>query len=240
MQWKWNAGTACVSECVLKTQACRGLRVGPCKGDQRAVSWKGGFGKCALVPVFRSGGPCECTLIPVFRSGGTSECTLVPVFVPGKMHQNRPFGKPPFWLPHSVAVKLARFFFSRKSAVKQRGRGEKRGPQKSSRDCLRFRVQISLWLQWKGNIWRPLVLPAPCFTAEETYRKQISKQSHPKFRTEIRIEFCMERFQFWSLFQIKFSHANFPSEFHTKFCIQISQPNLHPHVVLKTIQTQPY
>ena len=25
----WNAGTACVSECVLKTLACRGLRVGP-------------------------------------------------------------------------------------------------------------------------------------------------------------------------------------------------------------------
>ena len=27
----WNAGTACVSECVLKTLACRGLRVGPSK-----------------------------------------------------------------------------------------------------------------------------------------------------------------------------------------------------------------
>ena len=26
---QWNAGTACVSECVLKTLACRGLRVGP-------------------------------------------------------------------------------------------------------------------------------------------------------------------------------------------------------------------
>ena len=24
---QWNAGTACVSECVLKTLACRGLRV---------------------------------------------------------------------------------------------------------------------------------------------------------------------------------------------------------------------
>ena len=29
---QWNAGTACVSECVLKTLACRGLRVGPSKG----------------------------------------------------------------------------------------------------------------------------------------------------------------------------------------------------------------
>ena len=26
---QWNAGTACVSECVLKTLACRGLRIGP-------------------------------------------------------------------------------------------------------------------------------------------------------------------------------------------------------------------
>ena len=26
---QWNAGTACVSECVLKTLACRDLRVGP-------------------------------------------------------------------------------------------------------------------------------------------------------------------------------------------------------------------
>ena len=28
---QWNAGTACVSECALKTLACRGLRVGPSK-----------------------------------------------------------------------------------------------------------------------------------------------------------------------------------------------------------------
>ena len=28
---QWNAGTACVSECVLKTLACRCLRVGPSK-----------------------------------------------------------------------------------------------------------------------------------------------------------------------------------------------------------------
>ena len=28
---QWNAGTACVSECVLKTLACRGLCVGPSK-----------------------------------------------------------------------------------------------------------------------------------------------------------------------------------------------------------------
>ena len=28
---QWNAGTACVSECVLKTLACRGLRVDPSK-----------------------------------------------------------------------------------------------------------------------------------------------------------------------------------------------------------------
>ena len=28
---QWNAGTVCMSECVLKTLACRGLRVGPSK-----------------------------------------------------------------------------------------------------------------------------------------------------------------------------------------------------------------
>ena len=28
---QWNAGTASVSECMLKTLACRGLRVGPSK-----------------------------------------------------------------------------------------------------------------------------------------------------------------------------------------------------------------
>ena len=29
---QWNAGTACVSECVLKMLVCRDLRVGPSKG----------------------------------------------------------------------------------------------------------------------------------------------------------------------------------------------------------------
>ena len=28
---QWNAGAACVSECVLKTQACRDVRVSPSK-----------------------------------------------------------------------------------------------------------------------------------------------------------------------------------------------------------------
>ena len=31
---QWNAGTACVSECVLKTLACRGLRVGPSNAQE--------------------------------------------------------------------------------------------------------------------------------------------------------------------------------------------------------------
>ena len=31
LRMQWNAGTACVSECVLKMLACRGLRVGPSK-----------------------------------------------------------------------------------------------------------------------------------------------------------------------------------------------------------------
>ena len=30
---QWNAGTACVSKCVLKKLACRGLRVGPSKSQ---------------------------------------------------------------------------------------------------------------------------------------------------------------------------------------------------------------
>ena len=35
---QWNAGTACVSECVLKTLACRGLRVGPSKVSELLVA----------------------------------------------------------------------------------------------------------------------------------------------------------------------------------------------------------
>ena len=31
IRMQWNVGTACVSECLLKTLACRGLRVGPSK-----------------------------------------------------------------------------------------------------------------------------------------------------------------------------------------------------------------
>ena len=41
---QWNAGTACVSECVLKTLACRGLRVGPSKRRARnSVTAASGF-----------------------------------------------------------------------------------------------------------------------------------------------------------------------------------------------------
>ena len=35
---QWNAGTACVSECVLKMLACRGLRVGPSKFSARDLN----------------------------------------------------------------------------------------------------------------------------------------------------------------------------------------------------------
>ena len=35
---QWNGGTACVSECVLKTLACRGLRVGPSKFKTRSCN----------------------------------------------------------------------------------------------------------------------------------------------------------------------------------------------------------
>ena len=34
---QWNAGTAYMSECVLKTLACRGLRVGPSKAQREAL-----------------------------------------------------------------------------------------------------------------------------------------------------------------------------------------------------------
>ena len=36
IRMQWNAGTACVSECVLKTLPCRGLRVGPSKAPSAA------------------------------------------------------------------------------------------------------------------------------------------------------------------------------------------------------------
>ena len=41
---QWNAGTACMSECVLKTLACRGLLVGPSKVKGRSES------RCRGVP----------------------------------------------------------------------------------------------------------------------------------------------------------------------------------------------
>ena len=34
---QWNAGTACMSECALKTLACRGLRVDPSKGHGKLL-----------------------------------------------------------------------------------------------------------------------------------------------------------------------------------------------------------
>ena len=38
---QWNAGTACVSECVLKTLACRGFRVGPSKSKTKTATTQG-------------------------------------------------------------------------------------------------------------------------------------------------------------------------------------------------------
>ena len=35
---QWDAGTACVSECVIKTLACRSLRVGPSKVCSRTAA----------------------------------------------------------------------------------------------------------------------------------------------------------------------------------------------------------
>ena len=37
---QWNAGTACVSECVLKALACQGLRVGPSKFPNRKLDFQ--------------------------------------------------------------------------------------------------------------------------------------------------------------------------------------------------------
>ena len=37
---QWNAGTACMSECMLKTLVCRGLRVGPSKFRARHRGWR--------------------------------------------------------------------------------------------------------------------------------------------------------------------------------------------------------
>ena len=38
IRMQWIAGTACVSECVLNTLACRGLRVGPSKDREKLYS----------------------------------------------------------------------------------------------------------------------------------------------------------------------------------------------------------
>ena len=81
--------------------------------NKRAVSYKGDFGKCALVPVFVPGGHAN---VPSFRfsfranmrtcprsgcrSGGTCERTLVPVFVPGEHPPKPPFcTTSPLWTP---------------------------------------------------------------------------------------------------------------------------------------------
>ena len=65
-------------------------------GDKRAVSFKGGFGECALVPVFRSGGTCAS--VPSFRFFVPGEHLNVPSFRSsfwGNVRQNHPFGNHP-------------------------------------------------------------------------------------------------------------------------------------------------
>ena len=65
-------------------------------GGKRAVSSKGGFVECASF-LFSFWENMRTYPRSGFRSGGTSECNLVPVSVQGKIRQNHPFGKPPFW-----------------------------------------------------------------------------------------------------------------------------------------------
>ena len=64
------------------------------RGNKRAVSKKGGFGECTLVPVWCRGSSRNIRMHPRsgFWYGGTSECTLVPVFRSGGTS-----AKPPFW-----------------------------------------------------------------------------------------------------------------------------------------------
>ena len=55
IRMQWNAGTACVSECVLKTLARRGLRVGPSE-PVSMLRWikgppEGGSSGCSLIRV---------------------------------------------------------------------------------------------------------------------------------------------------------------------------------------------
>ena len=89
------------------------------RGNKRAVSKKGGFGECTLVPgcwyrgtsectlvpLFGTGGTSECTLVPVFGTGGTSECTLVLVFGTGEHSPKPPFWKPPLCEPPIILCK---------------------------------------------------------------------------------------------------------------------------------------
>ena len=46
---QWNAGTARVSECVLKTLACRGLRVGPSKLGPKLLHYITLFSRVAIL-----------------------------------------------------------------------------------------------------------------------------------------------------------------------------------------------
>ena len=77
---QWNAGTACVSECMLKTLACRGLRVGPSKvwsmfqGPAMRASHEGFPDSSVPICPCPFGGPiCPFPLSRPFLKGPTKE-----------------------------------------------------------------------------------------------------------------------------------------------------------------------
>ena len=73
------------------------------RGNKRVALYKGGFGKCALVPVFWYRRSVLCTLVPCF--GGPSFHCLYPrsgFLVQGNIPQNHPFGNHPFANPRHM------------------------------------------------------------------------------------------------------------------------------------------
>ena len=130
---QWNAGTACVSECVLKTLACRGLRVGRGKSSSKGVK----------VAEFAAGTVSATTRFSFLgknfpsRPGCLTEILSIPRFIRnGKVAQRASFWaghladihtdirtdvRTENYSPHRPELAKIRFFFVRTSLTWRRG-----------------------------------------------------------------------------------------------------------------------
>ena len=66
---QWNAGTACVSECILKTLACRGLCVGPSKFQKNPRAHNNKIGTSPTPPKTQNNPPPSKFFMPCILLG---------------------------------------------------------------------------------------------------------------------------------------------------------------------------